>query len=89
MGVRVRVLDPSEPAPAAVAAEHVVGSFRDPAGAQPLPLPGVLSWVLSPCPPLSVATLSPPPPPRPRSAPAVLKFAAGCDVLTVEVVPGN
>jgi phosphoribosylaminoimidazole carboxylase len=47
MGVRLRCLDPSEDAPAAVAADHVQGHFRD--------------------------------------ADAIAQFAAGCDVLTVEI----
>jgi len=47
LGIKVRVLDPTEGAPASVAAEQVVGSFRD--------------------------------------KEAVLAFAAGCDVVTVEI----
>ncbi len=34
MGVTVRCLDPAEDAPAAVAAQHTVGHFRDPAAIQ-------------------------------------------------------
>eukprot|EP00775_Hariotina_reticulata_P011066 gene11066-11222_t len=47
LGVTVKCLDPAEDAPAAVAAQHTVGHFRD--------------------------------------AAAIAPFAAGCDVLTVEI----
>jgi phosphoribosylaminoimidazole carboxylase len=47
LGVTVKCLDPAEDAPAAVAAQHTVGHFRD--------------------------------------AAAIAAFAAGCDVLTVEI----